>query len=206
MSEQNPQTEQADAVEPSEVADLGENPSGNPGGTEGELEALLASGDVQEPVVRALEEARIAARTAEDKMLRAVAESQNERRRLAKDQADKIRFANERLLGELLPVLDNLELCLAHATDGESEGLRTGVEMTVTQFRQAVENTGATPVEAEVGGTFDPKLHDAVMQDDKADLPARTIAAVLQSGYSFRDRVLRPAKVAVSTGKGHSKS
>lgn len=196
MSEQNPQAEaEADAAGAAEVTD--------PQDEGAALEAMLASGEVPELVIKALEGAKGAAKTAEEKMLRAMAEGQNERRRLAKEQADRIRFANEGLLVELLPVLDNLELCLAHAGEGESEGLRTGVEMTVSQFKQAIENVGATPVEAAVGGTFDPKLHDAIMQDDKADLPARAIASVMQAGYSYRERVLRPAKVAVSTGKGH---
>lgn len=196
MSEQNPQAEQAaETADTAEVTDPQEQGA--------ELEEILASGELPDLVVKALSEAQATAKAAEEKMLRTMAESQNERKRLAKEQGDRIRFANEGLLGELLPVLDNLELCLAHAGEGESAGLRTGVEMTVTQFKQAIENVGATPVEAEVGGTFDPKLHDAVMQDDKADLPARAIAAVMQAGYAYRERVLRPAKVSVSTGKGH---
>lgn len=167
------------------------------------LAALLEKGDVHPLLRQALEAADGKVKEAEDRMLRAVAESQNERRRLAKEQADRIRFANESLLAELLPVLDNLELCIEHAgDDADVKNLRMGVEMTVTQFKQAVENVGAKPIEVQVGDSFDPKLHDAAMQDDEADLPARTVAKVVRGGFTYRDRILRPAKVVVATGKG----
>lgn len=168
------------------------------------LSEILDSGQVHSVVVEALQEAQQKASEAEDRMLRAVAAAQNERKRLAKEQAERIRFANESLLSEVLPVLDNLQLCVAHAGDSaDLTGLRTGVEMTLTQFKQVMQNVGAKEIEVEIGTPFEPKLHEALMQDDDADLPARTVTKVLQAGFTYHDRVLRPVRVAVSTGKGH---
>jgi molecular chaperone GrpE len=170
---------------------------------EAELARLIAEGAVPELAVAALERARNDARLTEDRMLRAVAESQNQRTRLAKEQADRIRFANEGLLAELLNVLDSLERCVAHADQGGGlADLKAGVDATLSQFREAVQNVGAKPIAVEVGSSFDPRLHDAIAQDDKADLPARSIVAVVQTGFTYHDRVLRPARVVVSTGKG----
>jgi molecular chaperone GrpE len=160
------------------------------------------------PVVRkALEAERERAKQAEDRMLRVLAETDNQKKRLAREHEDRIRFANESLLLGMLPVLDNLELSLSHARDDVNvKQLRKGVELTLTLFRQVIKDTGVQPIAAERGSTFDPALHEAVAQDDHADLPERTIATVVQSGFKYRDRVLRPARVTVATGKGLQKS
>jgi molecular chaperone GrpE len=170
---------------------------------EAELGRLIAEGAVPELAIEALQRARGDARLAEDRMLRAVAETQNQRARLAKEQADRIRFANEGLLTELLGVLDNLQRCVNHAAQGgQPADLQKGVEATLSQFLDAVQNVGARPIPVEVGGPFDPRLHDAIMQDDRANLPARSIVAVVEGGFTYHERVLRPAKVVVATGKG----
>jgi molecular chaperone GrpE len=172
---------------------------------EAALDELVQSGALPAIARNAIEDARHRAKEAEDKMLRAVAETENQRKRLAKDQADKIRFANEKIIVEMLGVYDSLELCLSHAGDHASaKALREGVELTLTQFKQALENAGVEPFEPLRGTTFDPKVHEAVMQDDAADLPERAVVKTLQTGFMYRDRVLRAAKVVVATGRGLS--
>jgi molecular chaperone GrpE len=167
------------------------------------LEELLASGEVQPIVRKALDGERERAKQAEDRMLRTLAETDNQKKRLAREQEDRIRFANESLLLGMLPVLDNLELSLSHARDDvDVKQLRKGVELTLSLFRQVIKDTGVHPIAAERGATFDPAVHEAVAQDDHADLPERTIATVVQSGFKYRERVLRPARVTVATGKG----
>jgi molecular chaperone GrpE len=170
---------------------------GNPGPT---LENLLVSGEVHPVVVKALVAAKQEVEEAKERMLRAVADADNQKKRLAKEQADSIRFANEVLLNQMLGVLDNLELCLMN-TDAKTtvQDLKKGVEMTFSAFRQAVQSAGAEPIPAEVGAPFDPNIQEAVFQEPSA-LPAQTITRVVQTGFRYRERVLRPAKVAVSSG------
>ena len=80
--------------------------------------------------------------------------------------------------------------------------LRKGVEQTLTQFRQVVQSVGVEAVPAVPGVAFDPAIHEAVLQDDQADLPEKTIARVFQPGFKYRERLLRPARVAVASGRG----
>jgi molecular chaperone GrpE len=152
----------------------------------------------------ALETERERARQAEERMLRVLADTDNQRKRLEREQKEAVRFANERLLLEMLPVLDNLERCVVHAAAGaDVNELRKGAELTLAQFRQVVQNVGVEAVPAAPGVAFDPTVHEAVLQDDEADLPERTIARVVQPGFKYRDRLLRPARVVVASGKGH---
>jgi molecular chaperone GrpE len=148
----------------------------------------------------ALEAERERARQAEERMLRVLADSDNQRKRLEREQKETVRFANERLLLEMLPVLDNLERCVLHEADAKE--LRNGVELTLAQFRQVVENAGVEAVPAAPGIAFDPTVHEAVLQDDEADLPEKTVVRVIQPGFKYRERLLRPARVVVASGKG----
>ncbi|MEZ4255652.1 MAG: nucleotide exchange factor GrpE [Polyangiales bacterium] len=170
---------------------------------ESALERLLASTELPDSLRDELMAVAEETRALEDRMLRSIAETENQRRRLSKEQADRVRFANERLLGEMLVVLDSLTLCVAHADDSADPSvLREGVLLTVSQFEGALENAGAKPIRAAVGDPFDPKVHEAALQDDESPLPARTITRVLQPGFTYHEHVLRPVRVVVSSGKG----
>lgn len=135
---------------------------------------------------------------AEDKYLRAQAEMQNMKMRLAKEQAQAVKFANQKLAGAVLPALDNLERALqVDADDDASRQLKTGVEMVFKTLKQALADNEIEAV-GQVGETFDPNLHQAIQSvpaDDEH--PADTIAEVMQKGYRLADRVIRPAMVAV---------
>jgi len=157
--------------------------------------------EVHAMVKAALAQEREKATAAEDKMLRALAEAENQQRRLAAEQANRIRFANEKLMLDMLTTFDSLELCLTHAEPGAHlDDVRKGIEMTLSQFRQALRNAGVEAIEADRGKSFDPKVHEAVMQGQDAQVPKGAIAQVIQTGFVYRDRVLRAAKVTVSTG------
>jgi len=161
------------------------------------------SDSLQDTEHAALEAERDRARHAEERMLSALAETDNQRKRLEREQKEAVRFANERLLLELLPVLDNLERCVVHAAgDADERELRKGTELTLAQFRQVVQSVGVEAVPAAPGVAFDPTVHEAVLQDDEADLPEKTIARVVQAGFKYRERLLRPARVVVASGKG----
>jgi molecular chaperone GrpE len=170
------------------------------------VEELIRGGHVPDKVVEILESEGERARLAQEAMLRAIAESEDVRRRLTAQQERAVKVANEDLLKAMLPVLDNLELCLQHSDTEDTAGLREAVEMTLRQWYGVFERAGAVKISAELGGGFDPSVHEGVMQDSEAGLPSGTIARVLQSGFSFHGRVLRPTRVAVSIGEGLSAS
>lgn len=131
-----------------------------------------------------------------DLYLRARADLDNFRKRAQRDKEDLIRFANDNLLRDLLPVLDNLERAIAHAKNGDS-GLLEGVEMTLGQLRKVLEKSGVTPVEA-MGRPFDPACHEAMGQLESSDHGPNTVVQELQKGYLLNERLLRPTLVMVS--------
>lgn len=134
-----------------------------------------------------------------DLYLRARADLENHRKRAQRDKEDLSRFANENILREILPVVDNLERALDHARkDGQGgEGLLQGVEMTLDQLQKALGKFGVTPVEA-LGASFDPAFHEAVGQLESSEYPPNAVAQQLQKGYLLHDRLLRPAMVMVA--------
>jgi molecular chaperone GrpE len=133
-----------------------------------------------------------------DLYLRALADLENYRKRALRDREDAIRFANDNLLREILPVLDNLERALEHAGDeAEQKVLREGVEMTLSQLRKVLESAGVTKVTAD-GVAFDPNFHQAMGQVETGDQPVNTVVQVLQHGYLLRERLLRPAMVLIA--------
>jgi len=130
---------------------------------------------------------------------RARADFENYQKRIQRDLATERRFAQAPLASELLAALDNLERATAAAEQaGEKGPLVQGVSMGHTQLLDALRRHGVTRTEAR-GLPFDPNLHEAVMQQPSAEHPPMTVVQVLQPGYMIHERVLRPARVAVST-------
>lgn len=134
-----------------------------------------------------------------DLYLRARADLENVRKRAQRDLEDANRYANDRLLKEMVPVLDNLERALEHAGQGGSEGqgLIEGVNLTVNLFRKVLESFGVKAVVA-VGAPFDPNLHQAMGQVETAEQPPNTVVSEFQKGYLLNDRLLRPALVMIA--------
>jgi molecular chaperone GrpE len=134
-----------------------------------------------------------------DKYLRSMAELDNVRKRARKDSEEARIDAQSRVLREMLPVIDNLERAVAHASqsgDGAS-GVLEGIQLVLRQFAQALERCNVHPVEAR-GLPFDPTQHEAVSQIVTADAPAGSVVEVMQTGYRIGDRLLRPALVVVA--------
>ncbi len=137
-------------------------------------------------------------RAKQEQLLRLAADVENYRKRLEKERQDLRDFANEALLKELLPVLDNLELALCHGRDVEAcAALVAGVENVLKGFRQAIAKFGVTPIEA-LGEKFDPTFHNAVMQQEDDTVADQTVIQELQKGYLLKNRLLRPAMVVVA--------
>ncbi|HEX9285508.1 MAG TPA: nucleotide exchange factor GrpE [Nitrospirales bacterium] len=134
-----------------------------------------------------------------DQYLRLAAEFENYKKRAQKDQLEYIKYANERLLRDLLPVLDNLQRALEHAQQpGSTNGLVEGVGLTCKQYMETLSRFGVKPIPS-VGLPFDPAVHQAVaMVDAKEGQEPNTIVAEHEKGYYLYDRVLRPAMVTVA--------
>ncbi len=138
----------------------------------------------------------------EDKYLRLAAEFENYKRLTQREQREAARFANENLLKELLPILDNLERAIQSgknttATAEISNGLLQGVELTLKQFLETVGRFGVRPL-LSVGSPFDPACHQAVTRLESSTQPANTVVEEYQRGYVLHDRLLRAAMVAVT--------
>ena len=136
-----------------------------------------------------------------DKYLRLAAEFDNYKRLIQRDQRDQIRFGNEQLLKELLPVVDNLERAIkASQEGGSSDVLIQGVELTLKQLTGALTRFHVMPVET-VGRLFDPATHQAITSVASEKVPERHVVDEFQRGYLLHDRILRAAMVSVSTGQ-----
>lgn len=130
--------------------------------------------------------------------LRERAELENQRRRMQREVEQARKFANERLLSDLLPVCDNLERGLAaeHAGD-DVASIRQGVELTLKSLAKAMQDHGMVAIEP-LDAPFDPELHEAMSMVDGAGREPGTVVAVLEKGYQLNGRLLRPARVVVA--------
>jgi molecular chaperone GrpE len=129
-------------------------------------------------------------------LLRERAEIENQRKRLARDVEQARKFANERLLSELLPVCDNLERGLA-ADTADAGALREGMDLTLKALLKVAEANGLKAIEP-LGQPFNPELHQAMSLVDAPAAAANTVVSVLQKGYVLNERLLRPALVAIA--------
>ncbi|MBI5521979.1 MAG: nucleotide exchange factor GrpE [Desulfarculus sp.] len=133
-----------------------------------------------------------------DRMLRLAAETENFKKRLERDKAEFLRRANEGMVKDLLPVLDNLERALSHAAEPSGQGtLAEGVSLTVQELMKVLERHGLEKIEA-LGQPFNPEFHEAMMQQEDPAQDENTVLTELQKGYMFQGRLLRPAMVVVS--------
>jgi len=128
--------------------------------------------------------------------LRTAAEIDNLRKRTAREREDAIRYANQRLLEELLPVIDNFEMGMQAASQDTSSMIYIGMDMVRRQLQEFLTSQGVE--EIPTTGLFDPNLHDAVAQEDCSAGEEGRILKVTRRGYKLRDRLLRPASVVVS--------
>src|SRR5919201_6794342 len=132
-----------------------------------------------------------------DDLQRVAAEFENYRKRVARDQATLAARAHERLVKELLPVLDDLERALQAAAEHQEGQLEDGVRLVHRELQEALAKEGL--VEIETNGHFDPHVHEALLSQP-SDKDDGAILEVLQKGYRLGDRVLRPARVVISQG------
>ncbi len=152
--------------------------------------------------VAELEDLKARAAKADDhweRLLRVTADMENFKKRAARDRDEAIRFANEALIKKLITVLDNFDMALAAAQGqpANAQSLQAGVAMIYQQLRQVMIDSGVEEVDA-TGKAFDPNLHEAVSQQESADVPEGRVLQQLRKGYKLRDRLIRPATVVVA--------
>lgn len=131
------------------------------------------------------------------KYLRLMAEFQNYKKRVAKEKTDIHAYANEKIIVELLEVLDNFERALNNENSAESEAFVKGMRLIFDQLNGVLTKSGLKEIEA-LGEEFDPNYHNAVMTEDSEKHESNKVCKVLQKGYSLNDKVIRPAMVTVS--------
>lgn len=135
---------------------------------------------------------------AEERVLRTAADAENFKKRLQREKEEQTRYANETFMRELLPVIDNLERALQHAAAvPNQQGLLEGLNMTLKGFLDTLARFNCIAIEA-VGKPFDPNFHEAVSQEENAEVEPNTVLKELQKGYLLKERLLRPAMVIVS--------
>jgi len=173
------------------------------GQTPEDIQAEVSAEEIQEPT---LEEkyAQALAEIEELKKenLRVLADGENFKKRLTREKEEYFRFATSAILEEIIPVMDNLDLALAHGRQAEAcKDLVTGVEMTMNIFLDTMKRHGLVQIAA-VDVPFDPSRHEALGQMERDDVDENTVCQMLQKGYMLKDRLLRPAKVMVSRKAG----
>jgi len=133
-----------------------------------------------------------------DRLLRVAAEMENLKKRQEKDRAELLQFANESLIKELLPIVDNLELALEHGRQQEAPApLLEGLELVHQGFLKVLERFGVKALNS-LGEKFDPAYHYAVMEEEDPAAADSTVIKEMQKGYLMHNRLLRPAMVAVA--------
>jgi molecular chaperone GrpE len=131
-----------------------------------------------------------------DTLQRLKAEFDNYRKRAAREQSAIVARASERLVKELIPVLDDLERALDAAEEHEEAALEEGVRLTHRALADALQREGL--VEIETDGKFDPHIHEALLSQPDDDVESGAVLQVLQKGYRLGDKVIRPARVIVA--------
>jgi molecular chaperone GrpE len=187
-------------VQKDEVNDLVEATDAPVQETDSALEQPLT-----EDQVRALQAQAAKAEEYRDQLLRTAADLDNYKKRAAREKQEAIKFANESLLTKLIPVLDNFDMALAAVSNAQGGGadgatadsLQQGVSMIQQQLKQALTDAGLEEINA-IDKPFDPNCHEAVSQQESADVPEGHVLQQLRKGYKLRERLLRPATVVVA--------
>ena len=192
MSEEKKREEVLDDVESigEDIPEIGEG-----------VEEVIAEDSVE----KQLEDALADAAKQKDQFLRIAAEFENYKKRMMRDKSMALKYAGEPILREILATVDNLERAI---TQGEANGvvaeqglssLLEGVQLTLKSLVGTLEKFEVTPVES-VGEAFDPTNHEALTMEPSDTVPANHILNELEKGYQYKDRLLRAAKVIVSSG------
>ena len=155
---------------------------------DGALEELNKSLQEKDETIKSLQE----------RLLYFQAEFENFKKLKNKEKQDTLKFGNEVLIKDLLPVIDNLERALEHASKTEDfKGIHEGIKIVLNEFLKVLERAGLEPVEA-LGKKFDPNFHEAFFQEERDDMKPETVISEHQKGYVLNGRLIRPSMVSIS--------
>ena len=145
-----------------------------------------------------LEETRSKLQESEEKVLRLAADFENTKKRLERERDTSLKYAEENILKELLPGIDNIERAMEQAQEADNiESLLEGVELTRDGLLTTLEKYGVKAI-GSVGEPFDPNIHEAIAMEETGEIEPNFVLREFQKGYFYKDRLLRPAKVIVS--------
>ncbi len=148
-----------------------------------------------------LEQARAEASDLRDKLLRMAAESENYKKRMERDRGLALKYAEEGILKELLPSIDNLERAIEQGRKTENAGdLLEGVEMTLKGLLTSLDKFEVKALES-IGQPFDPNVHEALAMEATDEMEPNNVLREFEKGYTFKEKLIRPAKVVVSKKK-----
>lgn len=138
---------------------------------------------------------------AQEQLLRVRADYDNSKRRLEREKLEAIKYANERLLAEILPIVDNLDRAMSSIAEGhDPEKVKQGLKLAQAEIHQILVSHGVDVVKAE-GEGFDPQRHEAVAMVERDDLEDGTVIEEIQRGYTLNGRLIRPSRVKISKKK-----
>lgn len=154
--------------------------------------------DTETDMAAALEEAKNLLQESEEKILRLAADFENTKKRLERDREISLKYAEENILKELLPGIDNIERAMEQGREANNiQSLMQGVELTRDGLLSTLEKYGVKAIDS-VGHPFDPNIHEALAMEETDELEPNMVLREYQKGYLYKDRLLRPAKVIVS--------
>jgi molecular chaperone GrpE len=133
-----------------------------------------------------------------DQAIRTAAELDNFRKRMSREKLDAVRYGNQSLLEELLPVLDNFDMGMQAAAQEEGSMLFMGMQMIHKQLDEFLSSQNVEEIPTEVGGDFDPKVHEALGQEASDEIEDGKIIRVVRKGYRIGERLLRPSNIIVA--------
>ena len=170
------------------------------GGEQPEPVLMVDSSTINPEQLEELKEQAAKADENWERLLRTTADFDNFRKRATREKQEAIKYANEGLLSKLVTVLDSFDKALAATQNAQGEGvqsLQAGVSMIQQQFKGVLMEAGLEEIDA-TGKAFDPNFHEAVSQQESAEVPEGTVVMQLRKGYKLRDRLIRPATVIVA--------
>ena len=136
-----------------------------------------------------------------DQLLRLKADFENSKKRLQRDKEDAVKFANEKLLMEILPIVDNLDRAVGSLSEGhDPEKVKQGLKLAQDELHQILESHGVKVVQA-LGAPFDPQLHEAVATVESEEAEEGTVVDEIQRGYLLNGRLIRPSRVRITQKK-----
>ncbi|HIJ87864.1 MAG TPA: nucleotide exchange factor GrpE [Desulfuromonadales bacterium] len=181
-------------MEPKDIVDISIPDAGVEEGATPETDGTENVATIEEQLAAKEKEAR----ENWDRFLRERADLENYRKRVGREKEELLNYGNKSLLEEILPIIDNLERALTHASEESQGAVVEGIRMTHAMLLTALKKFGVTPVEA-VGAPFDSAFHQAMAQVPTDQHDPNTVVEEYQKGYMLKERLLRPAMVTVAT-------